>query len=213
MSRNSEERQAENMQIYLPNSPRTSQRSYGQGFHTRSSESYAGSGAGNSSGHRVVDTEAMPKRLSKASIKARISSADKTQQTIIDVLNSVASIERWMWMRHRESRFVQDVPPHELDAYLVEYFQTLQKPTGEDYKSETFTKLRSCLDRFLRDAKYPASLTKSNVFRRSQSAYDLRRRELVMRQADLRLLQQASRGGLPLHSGTAPNAPGGLDRR
>ncbi|XP_064596987.1 uncharacterized protein LOC135463599 isoform X2 [Liolophura sinensis] len=190
MSRNNEERQAQDMQIHQSNSPRTNPRPYGQGL------------------HRAVDSEAMPKRLSKASIKARISSADKTQQTIIDVLNSVASIERWMWLRHRETRLVQEVPPHELDAYLVEYFQTLQKPTGEDYKSETFTKLRSCLDRFLRDAKYPASLTKSHVFRRSQSAYDLRRRELVMRQADLRLLQ-ASRGGLPLH----PATPGGLDGR
>ncbi|XP_064597061.1 uncharacterized protein LOC135463632 isoform X14 [Liolophura sinensis] len=103
----------------------------------------------------------------------------KNKGTGWNVTYAVRTFERWLERQSNQSqRKIETIPPVELDSYLVEFFSSVKNISGKDYSSESFRILRTNISSYLKDQHYPASITSSSVFARSQSAFMLRKRRL-----------------------------------
>lgn len=92
---------------------------------------------------------------------------------------AVRLFEKWIWMGSmKDNRNVEHIPPEELDAYLVDFFGNIQKPSGEDYTPSSLKNVRSCLELYLKEQGYGCSITKSQSFTMSQQAFKRRKRKL-----------------------------------
>lgn len=106
---------------------------------------------------------------------------DIPKQTVTNMISAAGNFERWLQMsRHGDFRNITTIPPATLDSYLVEFFTTVKRPSGEDYKLLSLQTLRSHLDRYLKECKYPESITSSKLFFRSQQAFASRKHELMV---------------------------------
>lgn len=90
-----------------------------------------------------------------------------SQNTVDNSVGAVRTLEHWIWQRPqwKERRCVNDIPPEELDKYLVEFFSSLTH-----YKTYSFSVLRSNLKRYLEITGYPACIKSSPVFENSRRA-------------------------------------------
>lgn len=104
----------------------------------------------------------------------------KAKSTVRNIAAAVGTFERWLGYTsvHNDRRNVETIPPEQLDEYLVEFYESVTKPSGDDYNVESFRLLRSNLESFLRDYNYPYSIVKCPVFLRSQIAYRQRKDSL-----------------------------------
>lgn len=109
-------------------------------------------------------------------------SGEKPRSTINDIVGAVSVFERWFLARcPGDQREMYEIPPVELDRYLVEYFTTVTSRHGQDYSPESYSAHRSRLDSYLKDWNYPHSITSSSIFAQSQAAFRLRKAKLVGR--------------------------------
>lgn len=103
----------------------------------------------------------------------------KNKGTGWNVTYAVRTFERWLERRSNQGqRKIETIPPVELDSYLVEFFGSIKNTSGKDYSSESFRILRTNISSHLKEQHYPASITSSSCFARSQNAFMLRKRSL-----------------------------------
>lgn len=96
------------------------------------------------------------------------------EATIRNIVGAVASFERWLWGgQFDDMREIHDIPPHELDPYLAEFYKTAKTPAGLEYKVRAMQSLWSNLEKYLEATKYPSSISKSPAFAKSQMEYKM----------------------------------------
>ncbi|XP_064597055.1 uncharacterized protein LOC135463632 isoform X8 [Liolophura sinensis] len=111
--------------------------------------------------------------------RERIKVDSRPRTTVNYMIAAVGTFERWLWsVSQEEHREIFEIPPEELDSFLVDFFSAVKKPCGGQYNPESFISLRSRLDSYLKDNDYPCSITKSELFAKSQLAFKLRKQEL-----------------------------------
>ncbi|XP_064597064.1 uncharacterized protein LOC135463632 isoform X17 [Liolophura sinensis] len=116
-------------------------------------------------------------RIENQRRRARIKREGKPPTTIGGIVVAVATFERWLWSQPGSvRRAMYEVPPDELDAYLVDFFTNVKCRSGADYTPRAFVNLRTRLDSYLRDNNYPCSITKSPLFLNSQRAFSLKKK-------------------------------------
>lgn len=122
-----------------------------------------------------------PASMSGAAIRKRIPNCEeKPKASVRNIVNAVGILERWLWRVKGESRRIETLPPQLLDSHLADFFLILRKPrTGDDYDPISYSKVRSYLERFLKENDYPHSISKSPLFDRSQIAYRQKWESLV----------------------------------
>ncbi|XP_064597187.1 uncharacterized protein LOC135463713 isoform X1 [Liolophura sinensis] len=102
-----------------------------------------------------------------------------SRSTARHVKAAVKLFERWIWVGSmKDNRNVEHIPPEELDAYLVDFFGNIQKPSGQDYTPSSLKNVRSCLELYLKEQGYGSSITKSQCFVNSQQAFKRRKHKL-----------------------------------
>lgn len=116
-------------------------------------------------------------------IRQRISNLEsKPKSTVRNLVSAVRSFECWLDSHYAKpedkGRNIEDIPPKELDEYLVDFFAVVTKQSGKQYDRDSFKSVRSYLDRFLKERQYPYSISKSGMFVKSQESYFLRRQAL-----------------------------------
>ncbi|XP_064597102.1 uncharacterized protein LOC135463662 isoform X1 [Liolophura sinensis] len=118
--------------------------------------------------------------------KSRIVSADRLpKQTLSNMLSGAGTFERWLWNQPgTERQNIVDMSPDQLDQYLADFFTTVTRTPGLDYKVESFQALKVNIDRYFKEAHYPESLKTSPLFARSRAAYSRRRRHLALSQSN-----------------------------
>lgn len=122
---------------------------------------------------------------SNKSIQARVpDTGNKSKATIRNLANAVGVLERWLLQQYNEKRYVEKIPPAELNRYLCEFYRIIKKPSGQDYDSLSFVNLRSCIHRFLKEKNYPTSIITSPEFYSSKEVYLLRQRMLQCNAVD-----------------------------
>lgn len=125
------------------------------------------------SSHRTAD---YPPNITASGIRERIPDLEaKTSASVRNIVNAVGILERYLWEKFRESRGIENIPAKELDTYLADFFPKLKKPLGGEYDPASLVKLRSYLERFLREKNYPYSIGKSREFLESQVAFQAKR--------------------------------------
>ncbi|XP_064596899.1 uncharacterized protein LOC135463552 isoform X13 [Liolophura sinensis] len=87
------------------------------------------------------------------------------------------------WVRHtvcqKERRRIEEYPSDELDSLLAVFFATVRKNNGMEYKPSSLKSVRQSLEYYLKERKYPYSITASPQFIKSQTAYRKRCLELL----------------------------------
>lgn len=108
--------------------------------------------------------------------RERFDVAGRPGSTTVHVRSAVVRFENWLKeRRHRDDRYIENIPPKILDEYLAEYFSIVRKVSGEDYSIASFISLRSCMELQLKQKEYPFSITSSFQFLKSQKAFSLRK--------------------------------------
>ena len=77
-----------------------------------------------------------------------------------------------------ENRDLKEIPPLELDNYLLHFILEVRKPDGEEYEPDSLTSFRNSIERFLREEQYPFSLIESREFAKHREALKAKRKEL-----------------------------------
>ncbi|XP_064597375.1 uncharacterized protein LOC135463852 isoform X1 [Liolophura sinensis] len=96
-----------------------------------------------------------------------------------NLVYAVSGFETWLWSGpYNDKRWIFEIPPKTLDNYLTEFFTTIKRPSGADYKIDSFRSLRSNIERYLKECDYPESITRSHLFSQSQNAYANRTAQL-----------------------------------
>lgn len=86
-------------------------------------------------------------------------------------MNAVVRVfERWLRVNSNDERPILAISPEELDLYLVDFFTTIKKPSGDDYTPLSLCVYRTSLEKYLKEHEYGASLM-SVSFRQSQKAF------------------------------------------
>lgn len=105
----------------------------------------------------------------------RLRILDKDQKPATSINHQMAAlnhIERWLQLPPRsEQRVIEEIPPKDLDAYLADFFTMAKKHDGSEFGATYFERMRSSLERHLREHGYSHSIVKSAVFAASQRAY------------------------------------------
>ncbi|XP_041370419.1 uncharacterized protein LOC121384210 [Gigantopelta aegis] len=78
-----------------------------------------------------------------------------------------------------EKRQIHSIPPDELDSYLSVFYTTVRKSNGDEFQPTSFKTVQNHIDRYLRENKYPYSITKDSVFEQSQAAFRKKRDQLI----------------------------------
>lgn len=104
--------------------------------------------------------------------KMRIKNRDRIpRKSITNMVGAVTTFERWLWSQpYHDNRTITKIPPAELDTYLAEFFKTVSKESGENYRYGTFASMRYHMERYLKEAGYPVSLM-SPIFSKSCKAH------------------------------------------
>lgn len=123
-----------------------------------------------------------PDFLKDETIRSRIVDIEtKSNDTVVHLVRTVATLERWMWYKHGECRRIEDLPAEALDKYLEEFYPLLRKPSGEDYTPDAFSNFRYYVERFLKMHKYPHSVSKSRAFLNSSLSFRRARKAIALR--------------------------------
>ena len=78
-----------------------------------------------------------------------------------------------------EKRQIHSIPPKELDSYLSVFYTTVRKSNGDEFQPTSFKTVQNHIDRYLRENKYPYSITKDSLFEQSQAAFRKKRDQLI----------------------------------
>lgn len=78
---------------------------------------------------------------------------------------------------------MENIPPVVLDKHLAEFYPVVKKTNGENYDAHRLSKLRSYLERFLRELNYPFSISKSAAFANSQRVFSRLRKAVLLQQS------------------------------
>lgn len=113
-----------------------------------------------------------------AALPRQLGGSDGNYSTLKNTRYAVATFERWLVAQHGDDTKMEEIAPVKLDAYLVEFFLTAKRSTGEDYRAGSIRLLRERFERHLKLYSYPHSLVYSEVFTKSQQAFKERKRQL-----------------------------------
>lgn len=106
------------------------------------------------------------------------------KQTVTNMISGVGTFERWLWSQNGGSRqSIVDIPAQQLDLYLADFYSTITRSPGVDYKVESFQALKGNINRYLQAANYPECPKSSQLFARSRDAYHYRRKRLAASQS------------------------------
>ncbi|XP_064597060.1 uncharacterized protein LOC135463632 isoform X13 [Liolophura sinensis] len=109
----------------------------------------------------------------------RVGFTGKTRSCVSHARAVASSFHRWFFERYpSDRRLIESLPPAELDTFLAEYFEMVQKPRGGNYTFDSFRLLRPNLDNYLQSQNYPWRIVTSNLFPLSKLAFDERKRKL-----------------------------------
>lgn len=95
----------------------------------------------------------------------------KPFSTIRKTCCAVSIFHQWLREHSSDSRAVEEIPPRELNDYLVTFLTTIKKKNGSPYFAKSLKCVRDSIDRHLKDQNYPCSITTSLEFSTSQVAY------------------------------------------
>ncbi|XP_064597103.1 uncharacterized protein LOC135463662 isoform X2 [Liolophura sinensis] len=117
--------------------------------------------------------------------KSRILNAERMpRQTVTNMISGAGTFERWLWSQNGGSReSIADIPPQQLDLYLADFYSTITRSPGVDYKVESFQALKGNINRYLQAANYPECPKSSQMFAKSRDAYHYRRKRLAASQS------------------------------
>ncbi|XP_064597262.1 uncharacterized protein LOC135463764 isoform X1 [Liolophura sinensis] len=113
-----------------------------------------------------------------ATVPRQLGHPDSRYSTLKNTRYAVATFERWLVTHHGDNTKMEKIDPVKLDAYLVEFFLTAKRSTGEDYRAGSIRLLRERFERHLKLYGYPHSLVYSELFAKSQQAFKERKRQL-----------------------------------
>ena len=81
-----------------------------------------------------------------------------------------------------EKRTLENIPTHELNNLLSNFFFTVKKRNGEEYEPNTLTSLHRSIDRYLREVgQNTIRILEDREFESSRQALDAKRRQLKKR--------------------------------
>lgn len=104
----------------------------------------------------------------------RIRNVSRLPKSYVEKLTwAVGIFEEWMWSRYGllNEPAAESLNPETLDAYLEEFFATVKRPSGQDYRKGTFEGVRFKIERYLKETGYENSIVSSPLFKRSRLAY------------------------------------------
>lgn len=132
-----------------------------------------------SSGSRRIYVPVFPQVEETSDVHTRIHGvAKKRPKTLNDLAYAVLTLERWIKGRTQKTVRIEELEPEELDSYLADFFPALKKADGSDYDIRYVSKLRCCIDRFLKEKSYPHSIETSDLFTVSQCAFSVVKQRL-----------------------------------
>ncbi|XP_015741796.1 uncharacterized protein KIAA1958 homolog isoform X2 [Coturnix japonica] len=83
-----------------------------------------------------------------------------------------------------EAREIYELPPKDLDNYMVLFFTSAKKQNGMDFSTGSLQYFQNSIDRYLKDYSYECSVVKGSEFRASQEALKQRCQLLSQRERD-----------------------------
>lgn len=102
----------------------------------------------------------------------------KSYHIVSNMVSVVCMVQRWLWRRYGEMRYLERMPAADLDKYLAEFFSVVKRTDGMEYGAHRLSCLRSNLERFLKENNYPYSIIKSLEFFNSQAAFQAKRKSV-----------------------------------
>ncbi|XP_064596620.1 uncharacterized protein LOC135463292 isoform X5 [Liolophura sinensis] len=132
-----------------------------------------------SSGSKRIYVPVFPQVEETSDVHIRIHGGTKKRpKTMNDLAYAVLTLERWIKDRTQKTIRIEELEPEELDSYLADFFPALKKADGSDYDIRYVSKLRCCIDRFLKEKSYPHSIETSDLFTVSQCAFSVVKQRL-----------------------------------
>lgn len=116
---------------------------------------------------------AYPQHLRSSCVKKRVARlpGPMTPGTAMDMVKSLTILGRWMWSKYKDERQLEKIPAPDLDKYLKEFFLILKKENGTWYEPGSFRKHRYCINRYLKENRYPFCIASSAEFLSSRCAF------------------------------------------
>lgn len=94
--------------------------------------------------------------------------------------SAVKTFQSWLAANHPgESRELHDIPAHNLDAHLENFFSTVIRKNGQNYSANSLVSLRTGLEFHFKRMGYPFSIVTSPEFSSSSRAFKRRREALA----------------------------------
>lgn len=101
-----------------------------------------------------------------------LDSEHKSATTINHMKTAVKCLAQWLGLNYPgEDRLIETIPPVQLDAYLSRFYASGMKTNGQPFKRTYFFKMRTSLERYLKEHGYPNSLVRDAIFANSQAAF------------------------------------------
>ncbi|XP_064597051.1 uncharacterized protein LOC135463632 isoform X5 [Liolophura sinensis] len=126
----------------------------------------------------------------------------KKRSTAGNRVYAVRTFERWLERQPcQDQRTIEAIPPTELDLYLADFFSCVKNSGGKDYSSESFRILRANINSYLREKRYPVSITTSALFNKSQNAFSIRKHNLKGKEQQVSHLETGNSGQNRTESG------------
>ncbi|XP_064597106.1 uncharacterized protein LOC135463662 isoform X5 [Liolophura sinensis] len=107
--------------------------------------------------------------------------ASLPKSVVVNLVVCAGIFERWLWstLEFASQPAVETLDPDTLNSYLVDFFGSIKRPDGTDYKRRSLENLRCNLDRYLREIGYEHSIIASPLFLDSQLVYRERLKTLL----------------------------------
>lgn len=104
-------------------------------------------------------------------------SEDRLVQEKLNVIyrserSRINSFERFIRSKpYKDYREISSIPPDELSSYLAEFFLTVKTQSGGEFSKASLVRLRTSLERYLKEHDYPCSITLSPQFTSARIAF------------------------------------------
>ncbi|XP_064606826.1 uncharacterized protein LOC135471497 isoform X2 [Liolophura sinensis] len=104
-------------------------------------------------------------------------SEDRLLQEKLNVIyrserSRINNFERFIRSKpYKDYREISSIPPDELSSYLAEFFLTVKTQSGGEFSKASLVRLRTSLERYLKEHDYPCSITLSPQFTLARIAF------------------------------------------
>lgn len=94
--------------------------------------------------------------------------------TVKMTITALKVFHRWMVNEFNDNRPIQQIQPQELDPILAKFFSSVLTQDQREYSAKSLKAFREGLERHLKKAGYPFSITTCREFSVSQQAYKVK---------------------------------------